>query len=345
MDSPLSADRNTNASAALAAVDRRRYELFGITFLLLVAFAAATVVLSFGGLAEATFEDLGGTVNVVRGALVALSVAFAAYVFDKERQLRRATRALLDQQVLASALDQRLRQILSLTDASRRVVTTLELDDLLDLVLSAAAEIFDADDGSVLLVEGDELLVAAVHGREDALVGERAPAARGIAGHVLETGKPLLIGRDVPGELPQEAGHRRGITSAMSAPLRIAGEPIGVMNLNVTTGPRRFEPSDLKTFGYFADHAAVGIHNARNLRRERVRSEVIEAAAQDLESSLSVVVDALKALGAESELWAENGQRAQLDALSRRAGQLLESTECLFRGVRPTVGTGKPPTG
>lgn len=329
---PTNYDGRIPSGDALRAVERRRFELFGVTFFLLVAFAATTVVLSFGGFPDIALEVFGGTVNLVRVALIALCVAFAAYVLEKEVQLRRTTRALIQQQVVASSLHHRLEQIRSLTDASRRVATTLELEELLDMVLEGATDILGADDGSVMLVEGGELVVAAVHGREKALVGERVPVERGISGHIVRTGRPLLIGHDPPDDLPE--GSRAEIASAISAPLRVSGETIGVININVTTGSRRFDGSDLETVGYFADHAAVGIHNARRLRRERVRSEMIGATAEDLESSLAAVAEALKALGRDVHQEATDERQEHLEALSRRADVLVQTTDRLLRNVR-----------
>lgn len=323
---------------ALRAVERRRLELFGVTFFLLAAFAATTVVLSFGGFSDVTFETFGATVNLVRAALVVLCLVFAAYVLEKEIQLRRTTRALLDQQVVASSLHHRLEQVLALTDASRRVATTLDLEDLLDMVLAGASDVLGADEGSVMLVDGDELVVAAVHGREKALVGERVPLGRGIAGHVVRTGQPLLLGRELPQSLPAANRPRTEIASAISAPLRVDEETIGVININVTLGTRRFHENDLDAVAYFADHAAVGIHNARRLRRERVRSEMMGATAEDLESSLSVVADGLRTLGRDAHQWAEGEQQERLEALGRRADTLVQTTDRLLRSARARGG-------
>lgn len=330
-DPPTTHDERISPHDALRAVERRRFELFGVTFFLLAAFAATTVVLSFGGFPDVAVEVFGSTVNLIRVSLIVLCVAFAAYVLEKETQLRRATRALIEQQVVASSLHHRLEQILSLTDASRRVATTLELEDLLDLVLEGATDVLGADDGSVMLVEGEELVVAAVHGREKALVGERVPVGHGIAEHIAGTGRPMLIGRGPVDDLP--AGSRAEIASAISAPLRADGETIGVININVTTGSRRFDRSDLEAVAYFADHAAVGIHNARRLRRERVRSEMIGAAAEDLESSLSAVAEALRALGQDARRGAEADRQGRLEALSRRAEVLVQTTDRLLHGI------------
>lgn len=316
---------------ALRAVERRRFELFGVTFLLLVAFAATTVALSSGGFPDAAVEALGNTISLIRISLIVLCVAFAAYVLEKESRLRRTTRALIEQQVMASSLHHRLEQILSLTDASRRVATPLELEELLDIVLAGASDVLGADDGSVMLVEGSELVVAAVHGREKALVGERVPLGHGIAGHIARTGRPMLIGRDAADDLP--AGSRAEIASAISAPLRVGGETVGVININVTIGSRRFDTSDLEAVAYFADHAAAGIHNARRLRRERVRSEMVGAAAEDLESSLSVVAESLRNLDRDAHRWAGDEEQERLEALSRRADTLVRTIERLLHGV------------
>jgi hypothetical protein len=125
-------------------------------------------------------------------------VALSGYTIEKELSLRRVSTLLMDERLLTTALTNRLHEISALLDAGRAVNSTLELDRVLDSILAGATDLLPASSGSVMLLDGEELVVAAIVGNQAAL-GRRAAIGDGIAGHVARTREPLLIdGRATP---------------------------------------------------------------------------------------------------------------------------------------------------
>ena len=78
----------------------------------------------------------------------------------------------------------RLNVLLSLQKAAQQIASILELDDLLDTVVHRVAVDFGCIESSILLVEGDEFHLAAVHGCTQSNKGERWPITEGLSGQV-----------------------------------------------------------------------------------------------------------------------------------------------------------------
>src|SRR5439155_10159 len=104
--------------------------------------------------------------------------------------------------------------------------------ELLETVLRSACELLDANGGSMMLVEGDELVTLCVRGREEA-VGARLRLGEGVAGHVALRREPVLIeGHVDPQEFPGLADRAPYVESAMSLPRVHRDEGVGVLDVN-----------------------------------------------------------------------------------------------------------------
>ena len=78
------------ALSTLRRIDQRRFELLGMTLFVLVAFAVAIGAVALGP--QDPSSEFETTMMIVRWSLLPLSLGFAAYLFAKERELRRLTR-------------------------------------------------------------------------------------------------------------------------------------------------------------------------------------------------------------------------------------------------------------
>ena len=257
---------------SLEAVERRRLRLWLLTTIVLVAVAAGVlmVVRPAGSSAAVLSEPL------LRLAVFALALAFCVYAIEKEFRLGRTTRLLTDERVLTAALTNRLHEASLLLEAGRAMNSLLDLPELLQTVLRSACELLDANGGSVMLVEGDELVTLCVRGREEA-VGARLRLGDGVAGHVALRREPVLIeGHVDPNEFPGLADREPYVESAMSLPLIHRDEVVGVLNVNAAAG-RAFTEYDLRAVAVFAEQAATAVANARLYEAERAHvAELIQ---------------------------------------------------------------------
>ncbi len=297
---------------SLEAVERRRLQLWVLMAGLLLAVTAEVVLLS------ALPERLGASLlrpSVLRTSIILLSVAFTFYAIEKELHLQRLARLLTDERVLTAALTNRLREVSLLLDAGKAMNSVLELPGVLEVILRSATELLEANSGSIMLVDGDELVAASILGNEAAR-GERLSIGEGIAGRVAATREPLLIdGQADAGMFPGRPDRPPYVESAMSVPLVHRDRLVGVLNVNADR-ERRFTEYDLRALSLFAEQGAGSIANARLyegerahveelMQLDRMKSDFIDLVSHELRTPISIVLAAAKTAqrpGTEAEL-------------------------------------------
>lgn len=173
---------------------------------------------------------------------------------------------------LQTALAEHVRELSALLTANAALLSTLELDPLLDNILRASQRAIPAaEKGAILLLEpaSERLQIRATLGYYDPRVQTFAFAgSAGYSAKALREQRPLLI-HDVRAD-PEirydgDIEEVRTIHAAIVAPLIPIGAqapPIGVISLDAT---RRvaFTEADLRLLVAFANTAAIAIDNAR----------------------------------------------------------------------------------
>jgi diguanylate cyclase (GGDEF)-like protein len=255
---------------SLEAVEKRRLQLWLVMALMLLCLSGVAVMSSFWAFEEN--RPLWMSPAVMRGTVVALTVAFCVYAFEKELHLRKLTFLLADERVLTAALTNRVKEMSSLLEAGKAVNSALELQHVLDVILSSALELLEGHDGSIMLLEGrSRLRVVAVKGNDSARDREVELGA-GVAGYVAEQMEPLLITGEADRSMFRNLANRdQRVESGMSVPLVNRGEVLGVLNLNAGD-TRQFTEYDLRAVNLFAEQAAAAIANARLFEMERAHT-------------------------------------------------------------------------
>jgi two-component system sensor histidine kinase KdpD len=311
---------------SLEAVERRRLQLWILTAVLLVSISMGVVFVSTW---QTSVTRVFAGTPVMRIAVVLLSIAFSVYAIEKERHLRKLSRLLIDERVLTTALSNRLREVELLLESGRAMNEVLELSVVLDTMLHSAVELLDSDSGSVMLMEGTDLVVATVHGNELA-GGGRVRIGEGIAGHVAETREALLVqGKADPGDFPGLVTRELPVHSAISAPLIHRGELLGVLNVN-SSGDRVFTEFDLRAVSLFAEQAAAAIANARLYEVERaqveqlthlsrMKSEFVALVSHELRTPIASIIGAV-ASGRKPEM---QEHRIELEDIVQRSALRL----------------------
>lgn len=145
---------------------------------------------------------------------------------------------------------------------AKSLISTLELDDVLNTILRVIRDTFGYSHIAILLIEGNELYVKAAHGYGTGVfkkvrlkIGEQ-----GICGHVAATGE-LFYAPDVL-KVPFYHVFKKTTKSEAAIPLKIKGEVIGVLDIE-SGKPDAFTEQDLRMFSVFASQSAIAIENAR----------------------------------------------------------------------------------
>ena len=326
----------------LERVQHRRRQLFVLLILVFVLFTAVLVLLSYASEVFLGWEfplDL----DVLRVSLALLAIALCVYVWDKERRLGHTEHALIEERVLSAALENRVRELNAILRAGRAVASTLSLDDVLDLILHSAKELLGATEGSVMLFDEDKevLRVAAAVGLSEDVKKSEIPVGEGVAGWVAEFREGVVLSGDV---IDPRFRHfipkGRDVRSAMSAPLYARADPVGVLNVSVSSGDREYTEHDLRALTVFAEHAAIAINNARVFKSEREaasklvelderRREFLALVTHDLKAPLTSVLGYVRLLTELGESATPDQSRQFLEIIDRQGRRMFDMIEQL----------------
>ena len=161
--------------------------------------------------------------------------------------------------------DSRLRlEHKTLLEAVRTIVATLDLDVVLQRLLSLTHQMLGFEYCTILLIgsDGKRLDVAARHGYPDSIVQEvDLSVGAGLTGRVAETGEPAIV-PDVSKEERYLAG-LRGARSELIVPLRFRNRIIGVFDVQ-SPELNAFSEEAGDFLSVLASIASVAIVNAQN---------------------------------------------------------------------------------
>ncbi len=153
--------------------------------------------------------------------------------------------------------------------------------DSLQGTLKIAVELLRAQQGSLMAVTDDGqtlVLVASVGLSGDVGIGQRVLVGDSVAGRVLATGRPLLLG-DSQDQFAELTPRHRTISSSVVVPLRSGGRAIGVLSLAISDSPAMFTEDDLRLAQMFADQAAGILDRSKDGERsQRVAGSLAELA-------------------------------------------------------------------
>jgi signal transduction histidine kinase len=338
---------------SLESVDRRRNQLWTIAMIAVVtlalAFAGFSYVVHLLGQGEAP-EIL---FPWMRFALIGSAILFCLYLFEKEMALRKLSKLLIDERVLTSALSNRLRELTALTDAAKAINSTLDLDDVLGVILSSALGLLGGTEGSIMLLDENEefLETYCYRGSSDRYEPEpRLRVGQGIAGYVAAKRQAVVVtGKPDPNTFRDVPEKQVDIHSAMCVPLISRGRLLGVLSINDTEGGRDFSEYDLRTLRVFADHAAVAIANATLYEKERenvaklmevdqLKSEFVATVSHELKTPLTSIIGAAQTLRRAAARLDEESKVEFLTMMERQGQRLLRLIEDILFASRIEAG-------
>ncbi len=163
-------------------------------------------------------------------------------------------------------------KLTTLLVTTRNVHEIVHSDTLLNTIMDVSLDITGADAGSILLLEGENLVFKIVKGRESSkLPGFSFLRTEGIAGWVVSNGSPVRTD-DVKNDgrfNPRVDGMTDYVTkSLLCVPLKLDRGIIGVLEL-VNKKRGSFTPEDEEFISYFAEQAAVSIERTQFVEDEK----------------------------------------------------------------------------
>lgn len=171
------------------------------------------------------------------------------------------------EQLLKSEL--KIQQLMSLLEATKKLNSNLEIEDVFRNILLQMVTIIGAEAGTlwVLDPDGTEIRVVAAYGESaEKILNVRLKRDEGIAGKVIMSGEPLLI-RNVEGHpdwskrVDQSSGF---VTKSMiTVPLAVKGKVLGSLQLLNKKQSDFFTEEDVSLAVALASQSAMALHNSQ----------------------------------------------------------------------------------
>jgi diguanylate cyclase (GGDEF)-like protein/PAS domain S-box-containing protein len=175
---------------------------------------------------------------------------------------------------LYEAERRRIAELEALRQASLHLISTLELQPVLETILDYTLELVAAYDAHIFLYDGKRLAFGAAlwgDGRQQKPYAE--PRPQGLTYTVARSGERIAV-PDVNSH-PLFRDYQWG-GAIVGLPLRIGERVVGVMTVAFQR-PHAFDESELRVLGLLADQAAIAIENARLFGEAQQRVAELEA--------------------------------------------------------------------
>jgi class 3 adenylate cyclase len=217
---------------------------------------------------------------------------------------RRATATTQETEVarLTRERDEAQEQQTAAAEVLKIICTSpTELQPVLQAVARSAARFCEANDASILELDGQYLRVAAHWGTIPQEIGARLPCTRGsVNGRTVIDRKPVHVIdlQTEAEEFPEGSAHARrlGHRTIASVPLLREGVAVGTIVLRrAEVNP--FTNKQITLLETFAAQAVIAIENARLLNELRQRTEEVEKLNQNLEQRVADQVGEIERMG------------------------------------------------
>lgn len=227
---------------------------------------------------------------------VFLTGAVAAPLWRRTRELIQAT----------SSLRVALDRTRTLNDISRKVSSSLDVQEVLDGIISSVIQVTGVCAGSIRLRDPDtgRWVTGAVSGLHADFMEEHHDntcAVEGPCNCRLLSGEPVVVSdiRYSQGCMMSETMRRAGLVSMMAVPLRHADVSVGLLSL-YTCDERVFDPGEVQFITTLAGQVVTAVENARAYRRlqnlDNAKTRFFYVAAHELKSPAAAVQSSLDLL-------------------------------------------------
>jgi signal transduction histidine kinase len=208
----------------------------------------------------------------------------------KVENLERAWHARPEGQI--RNLERRVEELAILNEMSTSLSSTLDLDEVLTLIMERINSVLKVEAGSLLLIDdetGELVFQIALGEKAEGVKPFRLQMGQGIAGHVAQSGEPLMIS-----DAQKDRRHFREVdvttdflTRAMlCVPMIFKGKVIGVIEImNKLEGD--FTESDLTLLNSIATYAAIAIENARLHQSVLAERDRVVVAQEEVQKKLA----------------------------------------------------------
>jgi diguanylate cyclase (GGDEF)-like protein len=185
---------------------------------------------------------------------------------DDDQQLLSAMGRVL---TLAVRMLRRQTLLERLSRIQRSIVHRAALQDVLDGIVTGAAELLGDEIAALRLIEPhntSQMVLAAATGVPGDLLEaiRRGPVGQGVGGCAIADNRLVVEEQYSRWESGLEAYRQRGLQAAMAAPVHENGVPVGSLTVASFRPRRHYSQAEQEVLFAFAEHASLALTDARN---------------------------------------------------------------------------------
>ena len=169
-----------------------------------------------------------------------------------------------------------MQKIAILYDASQAVLSTFDLDEVLQRILVIARDYFHLQNVAILLLDKDtdQLCTRSQIGGEQGFDKVRVSIGTGLIGTAAQKKRPLYVP-----DFTKESRYKpwgKKTRSELAIPLMVRDEVVGVLDCQ-SENPDHFDSETVDLLTLFSTQASMALQNARLYSLERRRASQLEA--------------------------------------------------------------------
>ncbi len=162
-------------------------------------------------------------------------------------------------------LQQHVAELETIQDIDDAITSTLDLHEILEMILDRTLQLTGATCGYVQLVSDDaqELVLAIVRGTPSVSIGDRLRLGQGVTGMAAQQGRTYRISDLLSPEWAHlYRAYIPGMRSQLAVPMRFEGQVVGVINIE-SADVNAFSQDNERLLEGLAKQAAIAIRNAK----------------------------------------------------------------------------------
>jgi PAS domain S-box-containing protein len=184
---------------------------------------------------------------------------------------------------LLSETRRRMSELVMLSEVGRALSSTLEVDELLQLIYEQTSRVLYAENMFIGLYDPvvDEITYVFSRNVEEVAPGTRVPASEGLTGQIVRTRKPVFVREDIEtSPTTNEEIIGRPASAWLGVPMLLGERVLGVIAVQHYSDPNAYDGTDRMLLEAIAGQAAVALENARLFQETHRRAEEMAALAE-----------------------------------------------------------------